>query len=153
MSTRRNTLTNQIVINHAKKALEISQKFKNETLIFGSDAYNLLKEAQKEFEGYRVSVRSSSKKTLEEKIKLKDIIFYVEKHSGKDSEAWKELEELRGKSVEQLKEELGDGYIFETQEAACFFLIKKWFFKTYPELKQKSTERQKRIEEIVAGAA
>lgn len=153
MSTRKNLLTNQIVINHAKKALEISKKFESEACIFGSDAYNLLKAAQIEFEDYHVSVRSSSKKTLEEKVKLKDIIFYVEQHSGKESEAWKELEELRGKSVEQLKEELGEGYLFETQEAASFFLIKKWFFKTYPELKQKSADRQKRIEEIVAGAA
>ena len=153
MSTRRNTLTNQIVINHAKKALEISKDFDKEASIFNSDCYNTLKAAKQDFPTYRVVVKSSSKKSLESKIKLKDILYYVEKHSGKDSTEWKALEELRGNSAKELKEKNKEGRIFEIEETASFFAIKKWFFETYPEIQDRVDKRKKRIEELVSGAA
>lgn len=153
MSTRNVFSGEQVFINHAKKALEISKNFDKEASIFNSDCYNTLKAAKQDFPTYRVVVKSSSKKNLESKIKMKDILYYVEKHSGKDSTEWKALEELRGDSAKELKEKNKEGRIFEIEETASFFAIKKWFFETYPEIQKRFDERKKRIEEIVAGAA
>ena len=146
-------MTNNIIINRAKKAIEISKQFSKEASIYGSDAYKDLKDVQKDFPKFRVCIKSTPKRSWKDRLTLKDILYYVAKHSGRDSQEWKELEDLRGKSIEELKEELGEGYIFETQEAASFFQIKKWFFKTYPELADKTEKRQARIEEIISEAA
>ena len=143
----------QVFINHAKKALEISKKFDKEASVFKSTANNILREAQQAYPNYRVIVKSPSKKTLESRIKMKDILYYVEKHSGKDSKEWQALEELRGNSAKELKDMSKDGRIFEIEETASFFAIKKWFFETYPEIQQRVEKRKKRIEELVSGAA
>lgn len=153
MSTKFVFSGEQVFINHAKKALEISKKFEKEASIFNSDCYNTLKAAQQDFPNYRVVVKSTPKNTLESKIKLKDILYYVEKHSGKDSTEWKALEELRGNSAKELKEKNKEGRIFEIEETASFFAIKKWFFETYPEIQDRVDKRKKRIEELVSGAA
>ena len=143
-----NNQTSNIIINHAKRALEISKQFNKEASVYGSDAYNELKAAKQDFPTFRVCVRSAPKRTLEDKITMKDILYYVEKHSGKDSEEMKALQELRGTSAEESQDS-----IFEMNEAASFFKIKKWFFLTYPELSHKTEKRQARIEEIIAEAA
>ena len=143
-----NNQTSNIIINRAKRALEISKQFNKEASVYGSDAYNELKAAKQDFPTFRVCVRSAPKRTLEDKITMKDILYYVEKHSGKDSEEMKALQELRGTSAEESQDS-----IFEMNEAASFFKIKKWFFLTYPELSHKTEKRQARIEEIIAEAA
>ena len=153
MSTRNVFSGEQVFINHAKKALEISKKFDKEASVFKSDANNTLREAQQAYPNYRVVVKSSSKKNLENKIQMKDILYYVEKHSGKDSKEWQALEELRGDSAKELEEKKKEGRIFEIEETASFFAIKKWFFETYPEIQQRVEKRKKRIEELVSGAA
>ena len=139
---------NTIFVNQTKRALEISKQFNKEASIYGSDAYNLLKAAKKDFPTFRVLVKSSPKKTLEDKITMNDILYYVNKHSGSDSPEMKTLEELRGKHVEKTQDSR-----FEDNESATFMEIKKWFFLTYPELTKLHEKRQNRINEIIAGAA
>ena len=139
-------MTNNIIINYRKNAIEISKTFSKKTAIFGSNEYKQLKEAKTDFPTFRVVIKSSPKRKLEDKITMKDILYYVEEHSGKESKEMKALKELRGKSVKEA------GTIFDIEETACFTDIKKWFFATYSDLAGKTEKRQNRIEEIIAEA-
>lgn len=140
-------MTNNIVINYRKHTIEISKAFSKKTSIFGSDEYEKLKEAKTDFPSFRVVIKSARKRKFEDKITMKDILCYVENHSGKDSPEMKQLEELRGKSAKDAVS------VFDFEESACFADIKKWFFATYSELAEKTQKRQNRIEEILAEAA
>ena len=140
-------MSNNIIINYRKNAIEISKTFSKKASIFDSNEYNQLKEAKKDFPKFRVEIKSASKRKFEDKITMKDIIYYVENHSGKDSSEMKKLKELRGKSVKEANN------IFEIEETASFADIKKWFFDTYSELADKTTKRKERIDEILKEAA
>ena len=146
-------MTNNIIINRTKKAIEISKQFSKEASIYGSDAYKDLKDVQKDFPKFRVCIKSTPKRSWKDRITLRDIIYYVENHSGKDSEEMKALQELRGTSAKSATESKGKESTFEMDESASFFQIKKWFFQTYPELAHKTEKRQARIEEIISEAA
>ena len=135
-----------IVLNARKNAIEITKSFEKKASIFNSKEYLELKAAKMDFPNYQVVVKNSSKRKLEDRITMKDIVYYVTEHSGEDSEEMKQLKELRGKSLK----EAGD--VFEVEETASFVTIKKWFFDTYSELSHKADNRQKRINQILAEA-
>ena len=136
-----------IRINHSKRAIEITKAFNKLASIYGSEAYNALKGAKADYPTYRVCIKSSSKKKIEDRITMPDILYYVEKHSGADSEEMKTLIELRGTSIKETQN------ILEIEETASFPKIKKWFFNTYPEIEKKTENRKRRIDEIIAKAA
>ena len=84
-----------ISINFTKKALEISKDFSKKASVFGSDAYNELKAAKKDFPTFRVSVKQAPKRKIEDRITMNDIVMYVTKKSGENSEQMNALKELR----------------------------------------------------------
>ena len=144
-----NNTTNNITINYSKRALEINKSFKEAASIYGSNAYNELKQARADFPTFRVCVKSGhkTKRTFEDSLSMRDILRYVEKHSGPDSAQMKELLELRGTSVKDA------GNKADADEYAGFKIIKEWFFLTYPELDKKAETRKNRINAILAEAA
>lgn len=148
-----NIFAGHIRIDDSKKVIEISKRLNKESAIFGSAAREFVNEAKRENPGYTVRVASARKTSLYDRIKMDDIVRYVETHSGKESKEWKTLEELRGKNVKELKEIYDQGYIFESEETASFFEIKTWFFNTYTDIKKKKEDRKKRIDDILAEAA
>lgn len=141
-----NTTTN-ITINYSKRALEITKSFSKLASVYGSAAYNELKEAKADFPTFRVCVKNAPKRKFKDSLSMRDIMLYVEKHSGRDSEQMKALMELRGTSVREA------GNKADAVEYAGFDVIKEWFFLTYPELETKTETRRNRINEILAEAA
>lgn len=135
-----------ITIDYRKHAIEVSKSFSKKATIFGSTEYNQLKEAKADFPTFRVVIKSAPKRKFEDKITMKDILYYVEKHSGKNTPEMKQIEELRGKSVKDAEN------VFDFEESASFKDIKEWFFATYPDLAEKTEKRQARIAEILANA-
>ena len=121
MSTM-NTNPNNISIDYSKRALVITKKFRNEASVYGSAAYNELKEAKADFPTFRVCVKNAPKRAFKDSLSMRDILLYVENHSGKDSKEMKELLELRGKSVKEA------GNRADADEYAGFDVIKEWFF-------------------------
>jgi len=140
-------MTNNITINYRKHAIEITKAFSKKSSIFGSEEYKQLKEAKKDFPSFRVEVKSSSKRKLEDRITMDDIVNYVAEKSGNESVEMETLKELRGKSVKEA------GSLLKAEETAAFSQIKTWFFTTYPEIGKKTENRQNRINEILAEAA
>ena len=135
-----------ITINYAKKALEITKDFAKKASVYGSPEYKDLKEAKNDFPTFRVCVKASSKRKFEDKLTLNDMANYIREHSGENSAEMKTFAELRGVSVKDATS------IFETVESAKFTDIKNWFFLTYSDLAKKTTNRQNRINEILADA-
>lgn len=136
-----------IIINNRKHSIEITKAFEKKASIFGSEEYKQLKEAKLDFPTYAVRVKTVSKRKIENRITLNDIVAYVEKHCGEESKEMSELRELRGTSIKE-----AEG-IFNVEETASFADIKKWFFNTFPELANKITQREERIAEILTEAA
>lgn len=137
---------NAIVVNRAKKVIEITKAFEKASSIFGSEAYEMRKRVENENPGFVFAIKASSKRSLEESLKLKDIFYYVNKKSGEESSEMATLKELCGVSIKDAEDK------FEAVEAAHFTKIKEWFFKTYPEIGNKTVNRNKRIAEILANA-
>ena len=141
------TTNSTIIINDSKRTITITKTFNKLASIYDSEEYKKLKGAKLDNPGYRVVVKSPAKKKIEDRITMKDIITYVEAKSGAESEQMKTLLDLRGKSVNETKS------ILDVEETATFAEIKKWFFNTYSEIKNKSENRQNHINAILAEAA
>jgi hypothetical protein len=137
---------NAIVVNRAKKVIEITKAFDKASSYFGSEEYEMRKRVLDENPGFSIVIKGSSKRTLEEKITLKDIYYYVNKKSGEDSAEMRELKELNGTKTKDAKD------MFDVVETANFHKIKEWFFCTYPEVGNRTENRTKRINEILANA-
>jgi hypothetical protein len=148
MTNTNNTPNNfTIRINDSKRAIEITKAFSKLASIYGSEAYNALKGAKADNPTYRVCIKSPSKKKLEDRITMDDIVAYVEEKSGAESAEMATLKELRGTSIKEA------GSLLKVEETASFPKIKKWFFLTYSEVAKKSEIRQNRIDAIIAEAA
>jgi hypothetical protein len=137
---------NNITINTSKKALEITKDFQKQASIYGSEAYNELKAAKADFPTYRVSVKLGTKRKYEDRITLKDMKLYIENHDA-DGTRMLAFNELHGVSLKDVDNNC------EAVSSAKMSDIKKWFFITFPELAERTTEkRQKRINQIIAEA-
>lgn len=142
-----NATNSAIRVNYSKRTIEITKTFNKLASIYDSEEYKKLKGAKLDNPSFRVVVKSPAKKKIEDRITMKDIITYVEVKSGADSDQMKKLLDLRGKSIAEA------GSILEAEETASFAEIKKWFFNTYSEIKNKSENRQNHINAILAEAA
>ena len=147
MTTANFATTNSVIINHTKRTLTVSKEFYKKTLTFGSAEYTELNEAKKAYPAYRVTCKSAPKRKIEDRIDTKDMMLYIEKHSGKDSPQMKAFLELRGTTVKDA------GNRGDAEESAHLSTIREWFFTVYPELKNKTEKRKNRIDEILAEAA
>lgn len=147
MTTGNFATTNSVAINHTKRALEVTREFYKKTCIFGSAENIELNEAMKAYPAYRVTYKSTPKRKIENRIDTKDMMLYIEKHSGKDSPQMKAFLELRGKTVKEA------GNRADAEESASLPIMREWFFTVYPELDKKTEKRANRINEILAEAA
>ena len=138
-------MKNQIFVNDRKHALEITKTFSKKASMFGSLEYKELRNAKLQNPSYRVVIKSTPKKRLEDRISMNDIEMYIFEHGGNNCVEMKALLELRGLIVNE------DGSKTRVNESASFPAIKKWFFATYSELTTK--ERDKAIQTIIAEAA
>lgn len=142
-----NNCAGSISINNRKRALEITKDFQKKANIYGSEEYKALKEAKTDFPTYRISVKLGAKRKYEERITLKDMLLYIETHDDDEGTNMRIFNELHGVSVKDVDNNC------EAVTSAKLSDIKKWFFATYSELAERTTEkRQNRINEIIAEA-
>ena len=132
-------MTNTIVINTNNRAIEITKKFATAAKRFGSDEYNDLQAARRDYPNYRVETKSVRKKADSFKGLTYDYMeSYIIRH---DDTLLSVFNELRGKT-----NSMNDDYIIAT---ASYGEIKKWFIKQFPELEIK----RKTIDEILGNTA
>jgi hypothetical protein len=110
-------------INHEERTIVITKKFAKDASKYNSQAYKELRDIKNDNLGYKVEVREASRTTSSSnKITLATMENYIAKHDATG--------EIMRKFVSLRDEELG-----ENLQKTSFFGIKKWFFETYPELK------------------
>ena len=112
-----------VILCYENNTIIITKKFAREASDPKSTAYAELKTLREENPGFTVVVRQTNKKaTANNRITYKTMENYIAKHD--------KTGEIMKKFLEYKNEEAG-----ENLEKTSFFKVKKWFFETYPELK------------------
>ena len=111
-------MNKNITINPFDKTLTISKSFYKQATIYGTDEYNLLRDAMKECEGYEVIITTIQKKSYSG-LTFKRMADYIMTQPNSEDN----LTEFA--KVMTIAEAKGSKYP----------LTKKWFLKTFPEYK------------------
>ena len=114
---------NAVRISHEDRAIVITKKFAKLASEYNTPSYKELRKIKLDFPNYQVVVREVSKKTsADNKITMSTIERYIKMHDV-DGKIMAEFEKKKNEKVG------------EKLHKTTFFQIKKWFFETYPELK------------------
>ena len=115
-----------VTLNHADNTIVITKAFAKASANPKSNEYKDLKTLRSENPDYTVVVRQVTKKaTQNNRITHKTMENYISKHDATG--------EIMKKYLALKNEEVG-----ENLQKTTFFQIKKWFFETYPTLKNVS---------------
>ncbi len=120
-------INNIITINSKKHTLEITKTFEKAASRYGSDAYNQLCQARKDFPNYSVvvvrhKIASTSLKGLTYEYMEK----YICAHDDEAGTIMAEYKDFRAISAEA---------IAACADTLSYGKIKAWFLKKYPEIK------------------
>lgn len=117
-------MRNEIMFNHEDRTIIITTKaFAKKASVYGTNEYKMLMKIKNDNRDYKVIVKSSPKrKSGTDRVTLDDMRAYIEKHD-EDGSIMKEFDML-------INEKKGDNL-----KRTTFFVIKKWFFEQYPDLK------------------
>ena len=118
---------NKITVNYTKNTLEITKSFEKKARAYGSDAYNELTAARKEFPNYRIVVKTSKSNNSLKGMDYDFMREYISKHDNADN--------------------AGEGKHMAEFEKLCasdlsYGEIKQWFVETYPVFKDFKTRAQ-----------
>ena len=128
---------NAIRLNHRNRAIELTKSFDEKASRFGSDEYNALQIARRDYPNYHVVVACRSKREDSHKGLTYEVMEnYIKTHDNAE-ENLKVFNDLRSTSEE--------AKAFGVQPVS-YGEIRAWFFKTFPEIEA----FQKRREALLA---
>lgn len=115
----------------------------------GTDEFNELQEYLKAFPGFTVEIKATSKRKNDFAWIDYD---YMRKYISNCTRADKDqiMSDFRA-LIAQDKKDKKEGA--EHLEAESFFEVKKWFMRTFPEIKKAQDERREQINKILGKAA
>ncbi len=114
-----------IKINEANRTIEVTKAFANKASKFGSDEYNMLKEARNDFPTFRVVTKSAGKRKGTFKgLTITYMKDYIEKHDTENKENMKDFCILCGRNE--------NWEIVDLARMVTYGEIKAWFLKKYP---------------------
>ncbi len=116
-----------IKINEKNNTIVITKAFSMKASRFDSPEYKDLQRAKNDYPGFKVEVRSASRK----RDSFKGLTYaymekYIAKHDDEDQTIMKEYEMLRG---------IGDDAEYAMAETCSYGEMKEWFLKKFPEIK------------------
>lgn len=119
-------MTASITFNHKNHTILLTKKFSKAASRFGTEEYNDLMAARRDFPNYKVVVKSSSAR---KKDSFKGLTYnfmeqYINAHDNAEANL-ASFNALRG---------LSDEAVSFGCNSATYGEIKAWFFKTYPEI-------------------
>ena len=124
-----------ITISARNHSLVLTKAFAAKAAIFGSDEYNMLQEARRDYPGYKVTVGKSKAKEQKNAFAGLDYNYmekYIAAHDDEEKSIMGEYLMLRGKSGDELAALAG---------SASFLEIRSWFLKTFPAIEEFYTKR------------
>ena len=132
-----------ITINAKNHTIELTKTFATASSKFGTDEYNLLQMARKDYPNYKV-VTIVRKAPKNDKPTFKGLTYeymekYIKAHDDKEGSNMAVFNELRGK---------GDDAEGAMADSMSYGEIKLWFLDTYPEIKNFHESRANRIKAI-----
>lgn len=118
-----------LTINNKARTIEMTKKFEKAASRFGSDEYNMLQQARKDYPAYKVVVKASTAKGKES---FKGLTYeymekYIAAHDDEEKTIMAEYKMLRGTSAEGME---------MNAAARPYGEMKKWFFDKYPAFKK-----------------
>lgn len=135
-----------LTVNVNARKIEMSKAYAKAASVYGSPEYNALQGARRDYPDFQIAILKPSKRNDPYKgLTMAYIEKYIASHDD-DGSVMKELNILRGKSIEN------DEFV-QYAEAASFFEIKKWFLDKYPEIKQYSKNSRDNIKRILDAAS
>lgn len=129
-----------IIINTKKHTIEINKNTAKAASIFGTDEYNALQCARRDYPTFKVV--TVSKKGAKPEYKGMDYKYmekYIATHDDENGSIMAEYKMLTGKS-EAGKDAMAD--------AACYADVKEWFLMTFPEIEKFHSDRDALLEKI-----
>lgn len=130
-----------LTINAATNTIEMTKEFARKAKYFGTDEYNMLQVARKDYPTFSVTTKKTKSKENYKGLTLDYMKKYIELHpqtleleDGTEMEAIEVLRTLVG-----LDE---NGEKIEDAETASYGEIRAWFFGCYPEVKNKKEEKK-----------
>ena len=134
-----------ITINNKNHTIEMNKTTAKAASIFGSEEYNALQAARRDYPTYRVvTVAKKNAKPAYKGLTCEYIEKYIAAHDDENGSIMAEYKMLRGKS-EAGKDAMADD--------ANYAIIKEWFFMTFPEIEKFHADREdllKKINERIA---
>ena len=113
-----------MTINYNNNTIELTTAEMKEAQKYGSDMYNMVREARIDNPGFKVKeVKAKKNKSDFSDLNMKTIKAYVEKRGSDEQKA--NFKFISQKTINE------DG---EYVEAQSFFEIKKWFLNEYPDV-------------------
>ncbi|MBQ9324594.1 MAG: hypothetical protein IJ246_02370 [Clostridia bacterium] len=129
-----------ITINAKNHTIEMNKTTAKAASIFGSEEYNALQAARRDYPTYRVvTVAKKNPKSAYKGLTCEYIEKYIEAHDDEEKSIMAEYKMLTGKS-EAGKDAMAD--------PAKYALIKEWFFMTFPEIEKYNSDRENLIKKI-----
>ena len=111
-------------INHKNQTIEMSKKFAKAAEKFGSKEYKQLREARSDYPDFKVvtvSRKASGQKESYKGLTYEYMENYIKLHDDKDETIMKEYKEMR---------------LLAACHSIRYPVIKKWFFKQFPEVEK-----------------
>jgi hypothetical protein len=133
-----------MTINFSLHTIELTTAEMKEAQKFGSDMYNMVREARIDNPGFNVKeVKAKAKKAKNDfgDLNMKTIKAYVEKHGTEEQK--EHFAFISKKSID------AEG---EYVEAQSFFEIKKWFLNEFTELKKARKDYREKVQAIYEAA-
>ena len=111
-----------ITINYKKSTIEITKSFEKQASVYGSQAYNELREARAEFPTYRLVIKANKSSSAFKGMDYDFMIEYIKKHENAEQRK-AEFDKLRASGL-------------------TYGEIKQWFVDTYPVFEKCKTRAQ-----------
>ena len=116
-----------ITINMKKNAIEMTKAFAKKASRFGTNEYEMLQKARKDYPNLSVTIAKPSNSTKKHSFKGLTYDYmeeYIANHDNDNQSIMREYESHRGISAEAKE---------INAKSATYAEMKKWFLKTYPE--------------------
>ena len=130
--------------NLMNRTIEMNKSEAKAAGIINSDKFKELREYQAAYPDYTICIIEAPKKKSQYKgLDYKYMENYIKKSNREDKdEIMNKFDTLRGKANDDRAE-------CEKAEVASYIDVKKWFLKTFPEIKEFKEAQSKKIAEIL----
>ena len=137
-----NKTNGTLILNTKNHTIEMNKAFEKASCIIGSEEYNQLQQARRDYPTYKVvTVTRQSKSTSYKGLDFAFMEMYIEKHDDEEKNIMASCKMLRAQG-----EEFEDTDI----KSESFLTIRAWFLEQYPEVTtyyEKSKETMKSLQQ------